>query len=98
LYVATLAVGHFDITHSRTRTRTGTRIPVINAYSTDLPAATAARRHVPNVTARFSLETQTRVFYELAHQWWGDEGRARARPLHRPVVSLLREARTEPVS
>jgi hypothetical protein len=41
LYLATLAVGDFGITHSRTRTRTG--IPVINAYSTDLPVATAAR-------------------------------------------------------
>ncbi|MBM9508780.1 M1 family metallopeptidase [Actinacidiphila acididurans] len=33
-YLATLAVGHFDITHSRTRTG----IPVINAYSPDLGA------------------------------------------------------------
>ncbi|MEV6013495.1 M1 family metallopeptidase [Streptomyces sp. NPDC051976] len=37
-YLATLAVGHFDITRSRTRTG----IPVINAYSPDLPAPTAA--------------------------------------------------------
>jgi aminopeptidase N len=112
-YLATLAVGHFDITHSRTRTG----IPVINAYSTDLPAAEAANArasvertaeivdflsgyfgpypfdaaggYVPNVTAHFALEAQTRVFYsphffetkantsvishELAHQWWGDD-------------------------
>jgi aminopeptidase N len=112
-YLTTLAVGHFDITHSRTRTG----IPVINAYSTDLPAATAANArasvertaeivdflsgyfgpypfdaaggYVPNVTAGFALEAQTRVFYspkffakkvnsdvlshELAHQWWGDD-------------------------
>jgi aminopeptidase N len=112
-YLATLAVGHFDITRSRTRTG----IPVINAYSTDLAPATAANArasvertaeivdflsgyfgpypfdaaggYVPNVTAHFSLEAQTRVFYspnffttktntnvvshELAHQWWGDD-------------------------
>ncbi|WP_433889579.1 M1 family metallopeptidase [Streptomyces sp. CA-111067] len=37
-YLATLAVGHFDITHSRTRTG----VPVINAYSTDLDPALAA--------------------------------------------------------
>lgn len=112
-YLATLAVGHFDITHSRTRTG----VPVINAYSTALDPATAANArasvertaeivdflsgyfgpypfdaaggYVPDVTARFSLEAQTRVFYspafyttkpntsvvshELAHQWWGDD-------------------------
>ncbi|HEY3481915.1 MAG TPA: M1 family metallopeptidase, partial [Streptomyces sp.] len=112
-YLATLAVGHFDLTHSRTRTG----VPVINAYSTDLPAAEAANArasvertaeivdflsgyfgpypfdaaggYVPNVTAHFALEAQTRVFYsphffvtkpdtsvvahELAHQWWGDD-------------------------
>ncbi|SEN61363.1 M1 family metallopeptidase [Actinacidiphila rubida] len=39
-YLATLAVGHFDITHSRTRTG----IPVINAYSTDLGANAANAR------------------------------------------------------
>lgn len=39
-YLATLAVGHFDITHSRTRTG----IPVINAYSTGLGANAAAAR------------------------------------------------------
>lgn len=37
-YLATLAVGHFDITHGTTRTG----VPVVNAYSTDLDAATAA--------------------------------------------------------
>lgn len=37
-YLATLAVGHFAITHSRTRTG----VPVINAYSTALDPATAA--------------------------------------------------------
>ncbi|WP_030908058.1 M1 family metallopeptidase, partial [Streptomyces sp. NRRL F-5126] len=31
-YLATLAIGHFDITHSRTRTG----VPIINAYSTAL--------------------------------------------------------------
>jgi aminopeptidase N len=39
-YLATLAVGHFDITRSRTRTG----IPVINAYSTDLGANAADAR------------------------------------------------------
>jgi len=39
-YLATLAVGHFDITRSRTRTG----IPVINAYSTDLGANAANAR------------------------------------------------------
>ena len=112
-YLATLAVGHFDITHSKTRAG----VPVINAYSTDLDATTAANArasvertgeiidflsgyfgpypfdaaggYVPDVTAGFSLEAQTRVFYspvffksgddtdviahELAHQWWGDD-------------------------
>lgn len=112
-YLATLAVGHFDITHSRTRTG----VPVINAYSTGLDAATAtaarasvertaeiidflsgyfgrypfesAGGYVPDVTARFALENQTRIFYspaffakgpdtsvvahELAHQWYGDD-------------------------
>lgn len=111
-YLATLAVGHFDITHSRT----GTGVPVVNAYSPDLDPATAANAkasvertgeivdflsgyfgpypfdsaggYVPDVTAGFALETQTRVFYspkfftkgpdtsvvahELAHQWYGD--------------------------
>jgi len=37
-YLATLAVGHFDITHSRTRTG----VPVTNAYSTGLAPALAA--------------------------------------------------------
>ncbi len=112
-YLATLAVGHFDITHSRTRTG----VPIINAYSTGLDPAVAANArasversgevidflsgyfgpypfdsaggYVPNVTSRFALENQTRVFYspaffskgadtsvvahELAHQWWGDD-------------------------
>lgn len=112
-YLATLAVGKFDITHSRTKAG----VPVINAYSKDLPPAVAANArasvertaevvdflsgyfgpypfdaaggYVPNVTAHFSLEAQTRVFYspnffvtktntnvvshELAHQWWGDD-------------------------
>ena len=112
-YLATLAVGHFDITHSRT----GAGVPVINAYSKDLDPTTAAHArasvertgevidflsgyfgpypfdaaggYVPNVTAGFSLEAETRVFYspdfftssddtsvvahELAHQWWGDD-------------------------
>jgi len=39
-YLATLAVGHFDITRSHTRTG----IPVINAYSTDLGANAANAR------------------------------------------------------
>ncbi|MFI1095196.1 M1 family metallopeptidase [Streptomyces sp. NPDC020917] len=39
-YLATLAVGHFDITRSRTRTG----IPVLNAYSTDLGANAANAR------------------------------------------------------
>ncbi|WP_225844474.1 M1 family metallopeptidase [Streptomyces sp. HPF1205] len=39
-YLATLAVGHFDITHGRTRTG----IPVINAYSTALGANAANAR------------------------------------------------------
>ncbi|MFC4036422.1 M1 family metallopeptidase [Streptomyces polygonati] len=43
-YLATLAVGHFDITRGRTRTG----VPVINAYSTDLkdPIAANARASV----------------------------------------------------
>ncbi|MEW2548292.1 M1 family metallopeptidase [Streptomyces sp. NPDC047002] len=112
-YLATLAVGHFDITRSRTRTG----VPVLNAYSTALDPAVrksaqasvertgeiidflsgyfgpypfdAAGGYVPDVTSRFALESQTRVFYspsffatapdtsvvahELAHQWWGDD-------------------------
>lgn len=112
-YLATLAVGHFDVTHGRT----ATGVPVINAYSPGLDPAVAANAkasvertgevidflsswfgpypfdsaggYVPNVTSRFALETQTRVFYspaffekgpntgvvahELAHQWWGDD-------------------------
>jgi len=111
-YLATLAVGHFDLTHSRT----ATGIPVVNAYSPDLDPTTAANArasvertgeiidflsgyfgpypfdsaggYVPNVTAGFALETQTRIFYspkffakapntsvvahEVAHQWYGD--------------------------
>jgi aminopeptidase N len=111
-YLATLAVGHFDVTHSRS----AAGVPVLNAYSPDLDPATAANArasvertgeivdflsgyfgpypfdsaggYVPNVTAGFALETQTRVFYspkfftkgpntsvvahELAHQWYGD--------------------------
>jgi aminopeptidase N len=39
-YLATLAVGHFAITHGHTRTG----IPVTNAYSTDLGATDAAAR------------------------------------------------------
>ncbi|WP_420492958.1 M1 family metallopeptidase [Kitasatospora camelliae] len=110
-YLATLAVGKFDIT-------TGTSpsgIPVVNAYSKDLGDNDGAARasvertgeivdwlsgylgpypftsaggYVPNVTTRYALESQTRVFYsprqfangsntsvvvhELAHQWYGD--------------------------
>jgi aminopeptidase N len=37
-YLATLAIGHFDVTHGRTRAG----VPVINAYSTDLAPALAA--------------------------------------------------------
>ncbi|MFG3053250.1 M1 family metallopeptidase [Kitasatospora sp. NPDC048239] len=110
-YLATLAVGRFDI--STDTTPSG--LPVYNAYSKDLGEnADAARAsvertgelvdwlsgyfgeypfssvggYVPNVTAGYGLETQTRIFYgprqfargantsvvvhELAHQWYGD--------------------------
>jgi aminopeptidase N len=111
-YLTTLAVGKFDITTNTT----ASGLPVVNAYSKDLPAATlngakasierssevleflegyfgpypfnAVGGYVPNVTASFALETQTRPFYgpkrfansanvyvvahELAHQWYGD--------------------------
>ncbi|MBD0738172.1 M1 family metallopeptidase [Streptomyces sp. CBMA29] len=58
-YLTTLAVGHFDITHSRTRTG----VPVINAYSTDLPAATAAN-------ARASVE-RTAEIVDFLSGWFG---------------------------
>ncbi|GHH82573.1 peptidase [Streptomyces sulfonofaciens] len=111
-YLATLAIGRFDITTGTT----ANGLPVVNAYSKDLDPATkdAARAsvertseaveflegvfgpypfnavggYVPNVSAGFALETQTRPFYspkfftkgsnvsvivhELAHQWYGD--------------------------
>ncbi|WP_255950435.1 M1 family metallopeptidase [Streptomyces odontomachi] len=111
-YLATLAIGKFDVSTAKT----ADGLPVVNAYSTDLPAATqdgaraslertgevvrflegyfgrypfnAVGGYVPNVTAGFALETQTRPFYspkffakgpnlsvvvhELAHQWYGD--------------------------
>lgn len=58
-YLATLAVGHFDITHGKTRTG----VPVINAYSTDLPAATAAN-------ARASVE-RTGEIIDFLSGWFG---------------------------
>jgi aminopeptidase N len=58
-YLATLAVGHFDITHSATRTG----VPVINAYSTGLPAATAAN-------ARASVE-RTGEIIDFLSGWFG---------------------------
>lgn len=110
-YLATLAVGKFDIT----KDTTAGGLPVINAYSKDLGENAGAARasvertaevadwestvfgpypfealggYVPNVSAGFALETQTRPFYgpkkfakgsnvsvvvhELAHQWFGD--------------------------
>ncbi|MER5884809.1 M1 family metallopeptidase [Streptomyces sp. NPDC001941] len=110
-YLATLAVGKFDITTDTT----ANGLPVVNAYSKDLGANAGSARasverttevaewlesvygpypfdalggYVPNVTAGFALETQTRPFYgpgqfrnganvsvvvhELAHQWYGD--------------------------
>ncbi|MFI0774408.1 M1 family metallopeptidase [Streptomyces sp. NPDC021212] len=110
-YLATLAVGKFDITTDTT----ANGLPVINAYSKDLGDNAGAARasiertgeiadwestvfgpypfealggYVPNVSAGFALETQTRPFYgpkkfakgsnvsvvvhELAHQWFGD--------------------------
>ncbi|MFD7503530.1 M1 family metallopeptidase [Streptomyces sp. NPDC059850] len=110
-YLATLAVGKFDITTDTT----ANGLPVLNAYSKDLGENAGAARasiertgeiadwastvfgpypfealggYVPNVSAGFALETQTRPFYgpkkfakgsnvsvvvhELAHQWFGD--------------------------
>ncbi|WP_424211011.1 M1 family metallopeptidase [Streptomyces sp. BI20] len=110
-YLATLAVGRFDITTDTT----ASGLPIVNAYSKDLGDNAGAARaslertgevaewleghfgpypfnalggYVPNVTAGFALETQTRPFYgprqfnnganvqvvvhELAHQWYGD--------------------------
>lgn len=110
-YLATLAVGKFDITTDTT----ANGLPVLNAYSKDLGDTAGAARasiertaeiadwestvfgpypfealggYVPNVSAGFALETQTRPFYgpkkfakgsnvsvvvhELAHQWFGD--------------------------
>ncbi|MFJ7589715.1 M1 family metallopeptidase [Streptomyces sp. NPDC097617] len=110
-YLATLAVGKFDITTDTT----ASGLPILNAYSKDLGDNAGAARasvertgevaewlegvfgpypfnalggYVPNVTAGFALETQTRPFYgpgqfrgganvsvvvhELAHQWYGD--------------------------
>ncbi|MFE9632634.1 M1 family metallopeptidase [Streptomyces sp. NPDC006463] len=110
-YLATLAIGKFDITTDKT----ASGLPVLNAYSKDLGDNAGAARasvertaeaaewlegvfgpypfnalggYVPNVTAGFALETQTRPFYgprqfqnganvsvvvhELAHQWYGD--------------------------
>lgn len=110
-YLATLAVGKFDITTDKT----ASGLPILNAYSKDLGDNAGAARasvertgevtewlegvfgpypfnalggYVPNVTAGFALETQTRPFYgpgqfrnganvsvvvhELAHQWYGD--------------------------
>lgn len=53
-YLATLAVGHFDITRSRTRTG----IPVINAYSTALCAGAAGGAPAGScAAARASVES-----------------------------------------
>jgi aminopeptidase N len=58
-YLATLAVGHFDITRGRTRTG----IPVINAYAPGLPAATAAN-------ARAAVE-RTGEIVDFLSGWFG---------------------------
>lgn len=58
-YLATLALGHFDITRSRTRAG----VPVINAYSTALPATTAAN-------ARKGVE-QTADIIDFLSTWFG---------------------------
>jgi aminopeptidase N len=58
-YLATLAIGRFDITRGRTRTG----IPVINAYSPDLPAATAAN-------ARAAVE-RTAEIVDFLSGWFG---------------------------
>lgn len=58
-YLATLAVGHFDVTRSRTRTG----IPVINAYSPALPPATAAH-------ARAAVE-RTAEIVDFLSGWFG---------------------------
>jgi aminopeptidase N len=111
-YLATVAVGKFDVTRGRTKGG----LPFINAYSKGLSGEVrknaqaslgrtaevidwesrvfgrypfdAVGGYVPNVTAGFAIETQTRPFYspkffakgprlsvvvhENAHQWFGD--------------------------
>jgi aminopeptidase N len=57
-YLATLAVGHFDITRGRTRTG----IPVLNAYSTDLGERDA--------NARASVE-RTAEIVDFLSGWFG---------------------------
>ncbi|MEW2517777.1 M1 family metallopeptidase [Actinacidiphila alni] len=68
--------------------RTGEIIDFLSGWFGPYPFD-AAGGYVPNVTAGFALEAQTRVFYspkffakgadsdvaahELAHQWWGDD-------------------------
>jgi aminopeptidase N len=58
-YLATLAVGHFDITHSTT----AAGVPVINAYSTDLSPTVAAN-------ARASVE-RTAEIVDFLSGWFG---------------------------
>ncbi|WUH93388.1 M1 family metallopeptidase [Streptomyces sp. NBC_00433] len=58
-YLATLALGHFALTRGRTRAG----VPVINAYSTDLPAATAAN-------ARAGVE-RTGEIIDFLSTWFG---------------------------
>jgi aminopeptidase N len=58
-YLATLAVGHFDITRSRTKAG----IPVVNAYAPALPPATAAN-------ARAAVE-RTAEIVDFLSSWFG---------------------------